>query len=265
MKIIPIILIGLLLTSPAYAKFRILLKDGTTFTWSNYFEEKDNYCTHKSFGKFCVSKNDVASIKPEDESGSAVVPFPKGRPEAEKEKEKPKQLTKEKPEVEKEKEKGKEKATPLIEKSFRFEVKNPNVRIFIPELPSIPMEPHPMSANRPDLRFQGSAEPFIVSIRTPTADAGMTAAECASSISKSIIAQGRLKDSEVSLRKSSDGNTFAMYYPQRIRQFLFLKAHLFSAHGGRYCIEVHVTKGPASDDEIKKWLEGFPKAKIESY
>ncbi len=93
----------------------------------------------------------------------------------------------------------------------------------------------------------------------------MTAADCATSLSKSIKAQWGLKDSEVSLRKSSDGNTYAMYYSQRIGEFLFLKAHLFSAHGGKYCIEVHITKVPQSPDEVKKWLEGFPKAKIESY
>lgn len=261
--LIIIILFCLFLISPAYATYKIILKDGATLTWSNYFEEKDKYCTHKSFGKFCISKSDVVSIKEENDSeGTTVIPT-KGKSEAEKEKDKPKQHIKEKPEVEKEKVKDKEKL--LTEKTFTFEVKNPNIRILIPELPQMNVETHPMAATRPDLRFQGGAHPYFLTIRIPTADAGMTPLECASSHVKSIQTRLGLRDSDISLRKSSDGNTLAMYYPMRMGKVLSLHAHLFSAYGGRYCIDVHISKTPASDAEVKKWLEGFPKAKIESY
>jgi len=41
----------------------ITLKSGRKLFWSNYFEEGDNYCTNESYGKLCVPKDDVASIK----------------------------------------------------------------------------------------------------------------------------------------------------------------------------------------------------------
>ncbi|MBI1811017.1 MAG: hypothetical protein HYR78_03645, partial [Nitrospirae bacterium] len=41
----------------------ITLKSGRKLFWSNYFEEGDNYCTNESYGKLCVPKDDVVSIK----------------------------------------------------------------------------------------------------------------------------------------------------------------------------------------------------------
>ncbi len=141
-------MIGFLLifASTADARVKLILKDGIILTWSNYFEEKDQYCTHKPYGKFCISKSDVASIQVEDESrGTTSIPT-KAPPEARKGQDQPKQLVKEK--LEAEKEKVKERENPIGEKAFRFEVQNPNVRILIPELPPIAMKPHPYGSNQ---------------------------------------------------------------------------------------------------------------------
>jgi len=46
-----------------YADYELVLTDGITLTWQNYAIEGDNYCTNKSFGKFCILKKEVLSLK----------------------------------------------------------------------------------------------------------------------------------------------------------------------------------------------------------
>jgi len=46
-----------------FTEFLLETKEGKILRWSNYTEETNNYCTYESFGKFCVPKSDVVSIK----------------------------------------------------------------------------------------------------------------------------------------------------------------------------------------------------------
>ncbi|OGW31654.1 MAG: hypothetical protein A2X59_09245 [Nitrospirae bacterium GWC2_42_7] len=53
----------LLCTNLAVADVSIIMKDGKILNWSSYTEEDNSYCTWKSYGKFCVSQDDVKVIK----------------------------------------------------------------------------------------------------------------------------------------------------------------------------------------------------------
>jgi N-acyl-D-amino-acid deacylase len=61
-KLIPITL-WLLCADVCRAEYELLLNDGVKLTWDEYTVEDGQYCTQKSFGKFCVQKKDVVSLK----------------------------------------------------------------------------------------------------------------------------------------------------------------------------------------------------------
>src|SRR6185436_5987146 len=105
-------------------------------------------------------------------------------------------------------------------------------------------------------RFAGTYGPYNVSILTPTADAGMTAQECAISEFK------KLGDKVYKAR--IDSNTFIAIYVIPVAVGAILQAHLVSAASGTHCVQVHLSKAASSKDEIEPWFRGFAKAKFEA-
>jgi len=43
-----------------------------------------------------------------------------------------------------------------------------------------------------------------------------------------------------------------------------LHAHLVSGIGGTHCVEVHISKFPASEDDVKAWNKNWGTANIEA-
>lgn len=63
------------MASICQADYELRLNDGITLKWREYFMESDEYCTHKEFGKFCIQKSDVLSLKEiRDEAATALEP-----------------------------------------------------------------------------------------------------------------------------------------------------------------------------------------------
>jgi len=66
-KIIGIVVIGFLstlfATSSCYAAYELVLNDGVILKWQDCTAEGKNYCTQKPFGKVCILKKDVVSLK----------------------------------------------------------------------------------------------------------------------------------------------------------------------------------------------------------
>ena len=269
-----------LFVSHVHAEYILKMKDGKTIIWRNYTEEDDKYCTHRSFGKLCVSKSEVESIKKEGEPESDPPKTSRGKPEREKEKPKPLSpqkeksqesspvvATKAKPEREKEGQKP-SASDEKVKEGFVFEVTSPRFKVTIPSIPPIKMGPHPgQDRRRPHLRFMGSSEPYTISILTPTADRGMKAQDCASSIIRSLGSRPFVPAADEIYKAKIDENTFVAIYASDmpIPGFVQLHAHFFSAAGGTHCVEVHVSKVTKSKDEIDPWFQGFGKAKIEPY
>lgn len=79
MKKIYFVVFFLLCTNLAFADVSIIMKDGKILDWQTYFEENNSYCTWKSYGKFCVSQDDVKVVKEtvdnsgQDSSGGSYV------------------------------------------------------------------------------------------------------------------------------------------------------------------------------------------------
>ncbi len=63
MKKLILITLWLLCADVCRAEYELLLNDGVKLTWDEYTVEDGQYCTQKPFGKFCVQKKDVVSLK----------------------------------------------------------------------------------------------------------------------------------------------------------------------------------------------------------
>jgi hypothetical protein len=146
---------------------------------------------------------------------------------------------------------------------FAFEVPSPKFKVTLPNIPQLRMDVHPMNASRPDLRFLGSEGPYTVSIMTPTADSGMTALECASSMLRTLSQRPGVPQQDQVYRARINDNTYVAIYASKIPGAVHLHAHFMSAVAGTHCVEVHASKISTSPDDLDAWFKGFGKANIE--
>lgn len=154
--------------------------------------------------------------------------------------------------------------------TFSFEMPEPRLRIVVPDIPQVKMGPHPNAAVQPHARFMGSAGPYALSVLIPTADEGMTPADCARAGARSVIGRFGL-DPRFVVRLQPNETTFVMLFPYRVDQVIQFKAFLLSGHGGTHCVEVHISRimepmpEQAMAEHLARWFEGFRGARIESY
>ena len=71
--------------------------------------------------------------------------------------------------------------------AFSFVIDEPHVRVTIPGLPMLSMNPHPLGDEDPQFRLLGTAKGVSVAAIAPLAEKGITAVECASAIANSIL------------------------------------------------------------------------------
>lgn len=146
---------------------------------------------------------------------------------------------------------------------FVFEVDSPRFKITIPGIPQLKMAVHPKNASQPHLRFLGAAEPYTVAVYTPTAAEGMTPLECAGAVARTLAARPGTPPSSQILKARLGNNTFVAMYAVALSLGVQLNAHLLSAVGGRYCIEVHATKASIDEEDLASWVTELEKATIE--
>ena len=157
-------------------------------------------------------------------------------------------------------------ASPLSRAAdFAFEVASPKFKVSIPGLPQMKMEPHPLHAAQPHLRFLGSQGPYTVQVATPAAAAGMSALECAGATLRAMAARPGLPPSSEMYKAKLDDHTFVAMYTAPVGGVVQLHAHLLSAAGGTHCIEVHASKMSDSADDVDTWLKAFDQARIQPH
>lgn len=147
---------------------------------------------------------------------------------------------------------------------FSFSATEPDFNVFIPNVPPLVLGAHPLHAAKPHLRTLGSDGPYTVSVMTPTADPGMTPAECASASIRSLTTRPGGPPPADIYRARLNEKTYVAIYAAPAAGFMHLHAHFLSAAGGRHCIEVHVSKASTSKEDVEPWFRGFGAARIES-
>jgi hypothetical protein len=146
---------------------------------------------------------------------------------------------------------------------FSLDMDQPPFRVQIPSIPAIKMSAHPMQAKGAHLRLHGVQEPYAVSVLTPTADAGMSAADCAGTLTRLLPKRPGVPAQDKIRKGRIDANTFIALYASPLPGAVQMHAHLFSAAGGTHCVEVHATKVATSEEDAERWFRGFANAKIE--
>lgn len=155
-------------------------------------------------------------------------------------------------------------ATPgLATAQLSFDVRDPAFHVVLPSVPAMPMEAHPLSKTSPHLRLMGSQGPFTVSVLTPTADTGMTPADCASSTVGALPRRPGVPSQDSIYKERLDGNTYLAIYITPLKGSVQMHAHVMSAAGGSHCVEVHASRVSTSKDDLEPWLKGFREARIE--
>lgn len=154
-------------------------------------------------------------------------------------------------------------SSPARADDFVFEMASPGFKVTLPSIPRMKMETHPLHASQPHLRYLGAEGPYTVSVITPTAAAGMTALECASSTVRSMAARPGFPPPEQVLKTRLDDHTFAAMYATPLGGAVQLHAHFLSAAGGTHCVEVHASKVSTSVEDVDPWFKGFDAARIE--
>lgn len=145
---------------------------------------------------------------------------------------------------------------------FVLDVDSPSLRISLPSVPAIKMAVHARHAAEPQFRFEGSQNPYAVSVFTPVAAAGMTPLECAAAIVRTLPARPGGPEAGQIYKARVDESTFVAIYVTQMPVGVRLNAHVMSAAGGTRCVEVHAAKLSVSDDELAPWIDGFEKARI---
>lgn len=148
--------------------------------------------------------------------------------------------------------------------AYEFKVDNPKIKISIPKFPNINMNPHPMRSAQPHLLYAGASDTYTITILAPTADAGMTAEECANSCAKSKISQYSLKDSQYAIYKMND-TTILFEYLITTSSFKQVNAHLLSSYKGTHCIDIHISCVYNSDKDVDELHKSFEGASITAY
>lgn len=144
-----------------------------------------------------------------------------------------------------------------------IEVEKPAFRISVPGLPAMTMEDHPGRASAPHLRLLGSQGPYTVSLLVPTADAGMTAEECASFTINRLPGRPGVPPQDRIYKARIDPNTYLALYVSPLPSGKQLHAHLLSSAGGTHCVDLHASLVSKSNDDADAWFKAFSGARIE--
>ncbi len=147
---------------------------------------------------------------------------------------------------------------------FSLEVDAPAVRVVIPELPQVQMEAHPSHKEHANLRLIGVDGPYMVTLNTPDADAGMKPQQCANIIAGALSKRPGVPHQDRITRSRLNPDTFAAMYvvPKKGGQ-MQLNAHLISAGGGTHCVELHIATLAASEAEAQAWFRKVAGGRIE--
>lgn len=91
----------------------------------------------------------------------------------------------------------------------------------------------------------------------------MTPLECAGVVARSLATRPGTPPPSQVLKARLGNNTFVAMYAVALPVGVQLNAHILSAVGGRYCIEVYATKLSIDEEDLVSWVTELEKATIE--
>lgn len=135
-------------------------------------------------------------------------------------------------------------------------VTDPGFTVTIPGLPQVALGPHPAASQNPAARLLGATSDGLnVSALTPKAE-GATAQQCASWLTGSTISRYAPDLALVQMFPAGD-NAWVLLYPFKAGPVERLKAHVFSGNNKGQCLEIHLSRLGATEQQRQAWFAGF--------
>jgi hypothetical protein len=147
-------------------------------------------------------------------------------------------------------------ATSVFAEELVLQMSDPKLTVTIPGVSKVQLGPHPAASQNPSARLIGTTSDGInVSVLTPKAK-GASAQQCASWLVGSTISRYTPDLASVQLIPAGP-NAWVLVYPLKVGPLEQLKAHVFSGDGKGQCLEIHLSRVGANDQERQTWFSGF--------
>jgi hypothetical protein len=145
---------------------------------------------------------------------------------------------------------------------MEVKVTEPGFTVSIPDLASFELSLHPNASRQPTAKLMGSSTDGVsLSVLTPTADPGTTAAQCASWLAGSVVSRFAPNLDALQVVKAGD-NAWVLLFPFEVATVKQLKAYVVSGNGKGHCLEVHISRTMPTDAQRQQWLSGFRKVTV---
>jgi hypothetical protein len=136
------------------------------------------------------------------------------------------------------------------------QINEPNFSVIVPGVQQVKFEPHPAVAQNPSAKLMGSsADGVTASVLIPKAE-GASDQQCASWLVGSTLARYSPDLGSVQLLPSG-ANAWVLVYAVKLGPIEQLKAHVFSGNNKGQCIEVHMSRLGANEQQRQAWMSGF--------
>jgi hypothetical protein len=140
---------------------------------------------------------------------------------------------------------------------------DPALSVSIPDLAPLELGPHPNASSQPTARLFGSSKDGVsLSVLTPKAE-GATAQQCASWLAGNVLSRFAPDLGSVQLVQAGE-NAWVLLFPFVAAPLEQLKAYVISGNGKGQCLEVHISRLGATEQQRQQWLSGFRNVRVKS-
>ena len=149
-----------------------------------------------------------------------------------------------------------------VAQGLEIRLPDPAFVVSVPDLAPFPLGPHPNAGRQASAKLFGSAPDGVsLSVLTPTADAGTTAAQCASWLAGTVLSRYAPDLDRLQIVKAGD-NAWVLLFPLEIGPLAQLKAYVVSGNGRGHCLEVHISRSQPSKEQQAQWFAGFRNVRV---
>ena len=146
--------------------------------------------------------------------------------------------------------------SPAFAEDLTIELADLKFKVVVPGQPQVQLGPHPAASQNPSARLLGaSADGLNVSALTPKAE-GASAQQCASWLVGSTISRYSPDLASIQLIPAGS-NAWVLIYPFKVGKVEQLKAHVFSGNGRGQCLEIHMSRLGATEQQRQTWFSSF--------
>jgi hypothetical protein len=150
-----------------------------------------------------------------------------------------------------------------IAQGFDIRITDPALSVPIPDLAPFELGPHPNASGQPAARLFGSSKDGVsLSVLIHKAE-GATAQQCASWLAGHVMSKFAPDLGSLQIVRAGE-NAWVVLFPFVVSPLEQLKAYVLSGNGKGQCLEVHISRMGATEQQKQQWLSGFRNVRVKS-